>query len=424
MVRPPRPACHVLASRSVAQTTQVGARAIWTNDVNVATDEDTVRTEPDRELPSPVFFAHDHLAQRGGAERVVQTMSDALGGAVIHTSVYTPDRTYGVLQSYSVRPMWFSKLPGIRTNHRWAFPLMAPGFTMLRSDAPVTVSSSAGWSHGVRHKGRKVIYWHSPPRWLYQQSEYLAPSGLVARAVGAMSPALRRWDRRAVASADRHLAVSTEIANRLRRIYDVEAEVLHPPVTLDGAPIPVDNLPSRYLLVVSRLMSYKNVQHVMAAMEQLPHHNLVVVGSGPFARTLRERAPANVTFLEDLSDGQLVWMYRNCTALVAAAFEDFGLTPLEAAAQGRPSIALRSGGFLDTVEDGYTGVLFDTLRASDLVAAIEKCEARTWNPGLLRSHAERFSAGHFSARLQAVVAEEAAAWRDERSDTRRSALDP
>lgn len=394
--------------------TNQARRAVWTNDADVASDvafvEPVFESQPDQ-----VFFTHDHLAQRGGAERVVQAMSDALGGVPIHTSVYTPENTYDGLGQRTVRPMWFSSLPGIRANHRWAFPLMAPGFTMLRSDAPVTVASSAGWSHGVRHKGRKVIYWYAPPRWLYQQSEYLASSGLVARSVGAMAPALRKWDRRAVASADRHLAVSTEIANRLRRIYDVEAEVLHPPVMLDAEPKPVSGLPDRFLLVVSRLMSYKNVQHVMKAIEMMPDRTLVIVGSGPFARRLHERAPSNVTFLSNLSDGELVWLYRHCTGLVAAAFEDFGLTPLEAAAQGRPAITLRSGGFLDTVEDGRTGIFFDTLRAEDIVAAIEKCEARTWDAGLLRSHAERFSAERFSARLRTVVAEEQAIWHDAQS---------
>jgi len=353
-----------------------------------------------------VFLVHDHLAQRGGAERVVQTMSDAFGGCPIHTSVFSPDRTYGSFSGYDVRDMWFSQLPFIRSNHRWAFPLMAPGFRRLRSKAPVTLASTAGWAHGVRCTGRKVILWHSPPRWLYQQAEYLAPNSAVARAVGVMAPALRRWDRSAVESADRHLAVSTEIANRLQRIYDIEAEVLHPPMMLHAEPEPVDGLPGDFLLIVSRLMSYKNIHYVARAMQQLPHKNLVVVGSGPFREHLMAIAPRNMHFVEAITDGQLIGLYQRCEALIAAAYEDFGLTPIEAAAQGKPTVAFRAGGFLDTVEHGHTGIFFDTLDSAEIVAAIEKCVSTTWDEGLLRAHVERFSVERFQERLHQIVDEE------------------
>lgn len=354
-----------------------------------------------------VFLAHDHLAQRGGAERVAQTLSDAFDSIPIHTSVYAPGRTYDSLAGRDIREMWFSRAPGIRSNHRWAFPLMAPGFSWLRSDAEVTIASSAGWSHGVRASGRKIVFWYSPPRWLYQQAEYLGGGGVLPRAVGLMAPALRHWDRTAVQTTDRHLAVSTEIANRLRRIYNVEAEVIHPPMMVHASPKPLDELPEHFLLAVSRLMSYKNLQHVAAAMRKLPDENLVIVGSGPFRAHLEAIAPKNVRFIEGISDGQLVTAYQRCNALVAAAFEDFGLTPLEAAAQGKPVVALRSGGFLDTVENGTTGVFFDTLEVDAIVAAIQKCLTMTWDESLLRAHAEQFSEERFKDKMRQVVAEEA-----------------
>ena len=141
-------------------------------------------------------------------------------------------------------------------------------------------------------------------------------------------------------------------------------------------------------------------------MRRLPEHNLVVVGSGPYKQHLQAIAPANVHFVEGISDGQLVGLYRRCQALVAAAFEDFGLTPLEAASQGRPVVALRGGGFLDTVENGRTGVFFETLTTDAIASSIEKCLAMTWDEGLLRAHVERFSKERFTKRLVEIVEEE------------------
>lgn len=353
-----------------------------------------------------VSFVQDHLAQRGGAERVALSLLKALDTNTIHTSVFVPERTYPEFGTVDVRPMVFSRLPAIRANHRLAFPVMAPGFSMLNATAPVTFAASAGWSHGARSRGRKIVYWYAPPRWIYQQAEYLGNKGWITRAVRLLTPALRWWDGRAVRSVDRHLAVSNEVANRLQRLYGITAEVVHPPITLDSPPAPVPGLAPGYLLVVSRLLSYKNIDLIVESMTELRHHRLVIVGAGPFEQRLRELAPDNVTFIGTVSDNQLSWLYANCTALVAAAYEDFGLTPLEAAHFGRPSVTLRSGGYLDTVEEGVTGHYFETLSTADLVRAIEKTVAGTWDSGVLRAHAARFSEEEFIRRIRRIVDEE------------------
>lgn len=353
-------------------------------------------------------FVQDHIAQRGGAERVALSFLDALGINTVHTSVFAPERTYPEFAAVDVRPMFFSGFPLIRNNHRLAFPLMAPGFSSLEASEGVTFAASAGWSHGVRSSGRKVVYWYAPPRWIYQQNEYLGRGGWVARGVKLLTPILRAWDRRAVRSANRHLAVSNEVANRLKRFYNVDAEVIHPPITLDGPSSAVDGLRPGYLLIVSRLLSYKNVHIIAEAMERLPHLRLVIAGSGPFAHEVMRAAPENVSFIGSVSDGQLSWLYENCVALVAAAYEDFGLTPLEAAHFGRPSVALRAGGYLDTIEEGVTGQFFETLSTNDLVDAIEKTVAGTWSEGILRAHAARFSQERFVSRIRQVLDEERA----------------
>ncbi len=359
----------------------------------------------DRRRPRAALV-QDHVAQRGGAERVGLVLLEALGVRTLHTSVYAPERTYPEYGTVDVRPRSFSRLPVIRSNHRWAFPLMPLGMQRLQAPADVLVTASAGWSHGVPAAGRKVAYWYAPPRWIYQQDEYLGSRGWVSRTIRAVTPMLRAWDRRAVRSIDRHLAVSVEVADRLRRFYGVEAEVLHPPITLGGAPVEVPGVEPGYLLVVSRLLSYKHVHVVAEAMRQLPEQRLVVVGTGPFEHEIRRLAPDNVQLLGSVSDGELCWLYRNCAVLVAAAYEDFGLTPLEAALHGRPAVALRAGGYLDSIDEGRTGLFFESLAPADVVTAIEKALASPWDPAVLEAQAARFSRDRFVARIRAVVEEE------------------
>jgi len=155
-----------------------------------------------------------------------------------------------------------------------------------------------------------------------------------------------------------------------------------------------------YLLCVSRLLPYKNVGAVVNAMRQLPHLKLAVVGRGPERGNLMAIAPPNVTFLQDLTDGQMRLVYERCLALVAASHEDFGLTPLEAASFGKPSAVLRAGGFLDTMVEGATATFFSTVQPEDIAAAVKRLCAKAWSPEYLKRHAERFSEAQFTSTLR------------------------
>ncbi|MEM9565681.1 MAG: glycosyltransferase [Actinomycetota bacterium] len=353
-----------------------------------------------------VALVQDHIAQRGGAERVALVLLDALDTDTLHTSVFAPDRTYPAFADVDVRPRWFSRLPLVRSDHRWALPLMARGMGAIDAPADVLLAASAGWSHGVPAAGRKVVYWYAPPRWIHQQDAYLGTRGLVNRSVRLATPLLRAWDRRAVATVDRHLAVSNEVADRLRRFYGVEAEVVHPPITLEGRPRPVPGIEPGFVLVVSRLLSYKHVHVVTEAMRALPDRRLIVVGSGPADADIRRRVPANVTLLGSVPDDQLCWLYERCSVLVAAANEDFGLTPLEAASHGRPTVALRAGGYLDTIDDGRTGLFFDRPTPDAVAEAVKRSVAVDWDGDQLRAHAAAFSRPRFVERIRAIVDEE------------------
>lgn len=359
-----------------------------------------------------VALVHDYLTQRGGAERVVLALATQYPAAPIHTSLYDPDGTFPEFAGLDVRTMALDRLALFRRHHRLALPVLAPAFSRLQVDAGVVICSSSGWAHGAKVHGRKVVYCHTPARWLYQSDRYLdGQSTASAAALSLMAPPLRAWDRRAAASADRYLVNSTAVQRRVSELYGIDAEVVPPPVDVDpgGVQEPIAGLDPGFVLCVSRLLAYKNVEAVTAAFRQLPDQRLVVVGSGPLADQIAATRPPNVSVLGRVTDANLRWLYASSSGLVAASYEDFGLTPVEAASFGRPTAALRWGGFLDTTAEGSTGVFFDEPLPHLIARAVEQMTEISWSEAALMAHARLFSPARFAQRIQVVVAEELAA---------------
>jgi glycosyltransferase involved in cell wall biosynthesis len=334
-----------------------------------------------------VVVVHDYLTQRGGAERVALALARAFDDAPVVTSVYARERTFPEFGELDVRPIL--RVPV--ADPRRLFPVLPLLFGRHRvRDADVVVCSSSGWAHGVATAAPKVVYCHTPPRWLHVPGDYLLGQPWPVRAAlrAAQTP-LRRWDARAAASAARYVANSTTVRERIRRAYGLDAEVVHPPPGLDadGAQEPVDVGDEPFLLAVARARAYKNAGLVEEAAARAGVR-VVVVGSS--ARTT--------------SDAELRWLYANCRGLVAAAFEDFGLTPVEAMSFGKPVLALRAGGYLDSVVEGVTGAFFDRADVATLAAALARFDERDFDPAAIRGHAEAFAPERFVARMRELVA--------------------
>jgi glycosyltransferase involved in cell wall biosynthesis len=361
-------------------------------------------------VPVPeVALVHDYITQRGGAERVVLSLAAMFPEAAIWTALYNPTSSFPEFSGLDVRALGLNRLGILRTHHYLALPLLAPAFSRLRVDAEVTICSSSGWAHGAKVSGRKVVYCYTPARWLYQSDRYLEGSSrLPVAALSLLAPYLRGWDRRAAATADRYLVTSHAVRARVADLYGLEADVIPPPVDLrhEGEVEPVPGLEPGFLLCVSRMLPYKNVGALTAAFDYLPDQRLVVVGSGPLYGDLVASSPKNVTVLGRMSDANLRWLYESSIGLVAASYEDFGLTPVEAASFGKPTAALRWGGFLDTIVEGRTGVFFEEPTPVLIAEAIERMSATSWDPGVLIAHAQQFSSERFVERMRAVVAEE------------------
>ena len=358
-----------------------------------------------------VAIAHDYLTQRGGAERVVLALHRAFPDATIHTTLYDPDGTYPEFRDARIVTSPINRIGPLRREHRAALPLLPYAVSRLRIDADVVVASSSGWAHGVPTTGRKIVYCHAPARWLYQADAYLgdqAARSAKSRALDLLGGWLRRWDRRAAASADVYIANSTVVRERIAAAYGIDATVVAPPYGVDagGELAPVGALAdwadTGYLLVVSRLLPYKNVDVAIEAVRDLPER-LVVVGQGPMGEHLRAAAPGNVRLLGGLTDAELRWTYAHARALVGPSLEDFGLTPLEAATFGVPTLALHGGGYLDTIDEEVNGVFFAEPTVEALRGAITSARDRAWDADAIRAHADAFSEERFHERVRAEV---------------------
>ncbi len=354
-----------------------------------------------------VAIAHDYLTQRGGAERVVLALQAAFPAAPIHTAVHDPEGTFDSFSRSRIVTSPLQRIGPVRRDPRLALPLLAAITRRVRVDADVTVCSTTGWAHGVQASGKKVLYVHNTARWLYQKAEYSAELHVGARCtLASLAPSLRRWDRRAASTADVVLVNSAVTQARVHEHWGRDSEILRPPPGLspDGPTRAVESLEPGYLLTVARLLPYKRIDSLVEAIGTLPGSRLVVVGVGPDHRRLQAMAPPGVVFLGSVDDASLRWLYANAEALVTAAHDDFGLAPLEAMQFGTPVVAIREGGFLETVTEGESGVFFDAATPDHVRRGILDLRMQSWSRPRIEARAAQFSREAFTERIRAVVA--------------------
>jgi glycosyltransferase involved in cell wall biosynthesis len=373
-----------------------------------------------------VVLAHDYATQRGGAERVALLMAQAFPGSPMYTTLYDPRRTFPGFAEVDLRTSALDRVRPLRRHHRLALPLLAGAVDRHPVDGDVLLASSTGWAHGYRGARRTVVYCHAPARWLYQTDRYLGARGAggvadrvrtaTARAaLDVLGPRLRDWDRRAAAHADVYLANSSVTRDAVRAVYGLDAEVLPPPPALlpAGAERPLRRggreITPGFVLCVARLLPYKNVDVVVEAAGATGRR-LVVVGEGPDRARLEalagRHAPGQVVLAGRVDDDELRWCYGHAAVLVAASYEDYGLTPLEAGAFGVPVVALRAGGYLDTVSEGVSGRFFDAPTLGAVADAVDAATQTTWDPRAIHAHVARFGTERFVTRLcQAVLGE-------------------
>ena len=217
-------------------------------------------------------------------------------------------------------------------------------------------------------------------------------------------PGVRQWDTLSSQRVDCFIANSNFVARRIRKYYRREADVIFPPVNTEFYTPGTPGEEEDYYMIISRFVPYKKIDLAIEACNTLKRR-LVVIGGGPDEMRLKAMAGPTIEFKGLLDDKEVRAYYRGCRAFLFPAVEDFGITPVEAQACGRPVIALKKGGALDTVLAGKTGVFFETQNRTSLMEAMEKFEAMNWNSGFIRSHAEGFSNERFDREIAGYVDE-------------------
>jgi glycosyltransferase involved in cell wall biosynthesis len=355
-------------------------------------------------MSAKVALVQDYLVVRGGAERLLLSLTRVFPGAPIYTAIYRPETTMPEFAALDVRPLWSSRLPVDRSTYRPFVPAYALAFEGLHLksfDVAFSLTGAFAKSAGAA-AGKRVSMCLTPPRFIWPSGVSSAPAGK-AEAIGQtlMRPWLRRIDLAAARRVDSFAAISENVRDRIRRFYGRDASVIYPPIEIERFPRPVARERSGYLLV-GRLIAYKRFDDVVRLATRTSRP-LTIVGTGPDEARLRSLAGPTVRFAGFLSDAELAEQYSSARALVVPGEEDWGLTVLEANACGCPVVAAARGGSKESVVHGVTGILYDPEAPDDLERALTSVESGAFLPERLRTHAERFSFSRFKSEVEAFV---------------------
>lgn len=356
-------------------------------------------------------LVHDWLNDLGGAERVLIELHNIFPDAPIHVLFYDKKFVKKYLPEAKIIPSSLQKFPFIGKTYRFLLPLMPSAiesFDMSRYD--FVISSSVIFSKGlvVKPRTKHICYCYSPTRFLWDRhTEYEHSSGPAKFA----QHLLRLWDRQASDRADEFVAISKNVKDRIKKYYRRDAKIIYPPITLNGRDENPENRSPRfffpdsnYYLIVSRLFPYKNIDVAIDAFNKLGYE-LVIVGSGPDMPRLKRMAGKNIKLVGHKSDKEVAEYYKNCKAFIMPQEEDFGLTPLEAMGFGKPVLALRKGGALETVLEEMTGEFFDDPIPEALADGIRRLNENYshYSPLVIQKWAEKFSRKRFREEILDLI---------------------
>ncbi|NPA80662.1 MAG: glycosyltransferase family 4 protein [Thermotogae bacterium] len=355
-----------------------------------------------------VAYVHDWLLTRAGAERVLEEMLREIPGERIYTLLYDESEfRNSPVAKVPVETSFLSKFPFVKRYYRKLLPLMPMAVESFNlRDYDLIISSSHAVAKGIiPHPGQvHISYVHTPMRYAWDLTyDYLADfNGVMRFLAGFMLSYVRVWDYASSGRVDVMVANSKTVAARIRKYYNREAKVIYPPV--DVHRFRVSENVEDYFVVVSRLVPYKRIDLIVEAFSRLGLR-LLVVGDGPDMGRLKRMAGRNVEFLGRLDDDGVAEILSKARAFVFAAYEDFGISPVEALASGVPVIAYGRGGVSESVEEGRSGVFFYEQTVDALVEAVRKFLQMEdgFNREDIRKSALRFSPERFRREFRELV---------------------
>ncbi len=351
---------------------------------------------------------YDRVNKWGGAERVLLALHDIWPDAPLYTAVYDADKAPWA-RVFDVRTTFAQHIPFAKSRHEF-LPVVTPmAFEALRFDnydVVISITSAEAKSIITKPETLHICYCLTPTRYLWSGYEtYQKNSGFGGYVLTQFAPTLRRWDRISAARPDYYIAISQRVADRVKRYYKRKVErVIYPPVEtkIQNSKFKIQN-EKNYFLTVSRLVSYKRIDVLIDAFNELGWP-LVIIGDGRDHDTLQRRARSNTSFItRHLTDEELTAYYRDCRAFVFAGDEDFGIAAVEAQASGKPVIAYKESGIAEIVKDGLTGLLFDKQTKEAVVSVLHAFEKKNFNPEVCRVNALLFGKDRFAKEMKETV---------------------
>lgn len=355
-----------------------------------------------------VALVHDWLNGMRGGEKVLEVLCDLFPEANVYTLFYEPDKISDKIRAMNPRASILQRFPLSRRLYRHLLPLYPWAIGRIDlSIYDVVISSSHCAAKGVWTEDGQIhiCYCHAPMRYVWDQYDtYFGGSRrwrLSSIIMRLWRERLRRWDVQTSKRVDTFIANSQTVAGRIDKYYGRDAIVVNPPVDTERFR-PLGGKDSDYFLVVSALVPYKRIDQAVQAFNRLGK-SLLVVGRGPERERLEKMAGPKVHFRGWVEDDELARLYNACRALIFPGEEDFGITSLEAQACGRPVIALRRGGVVETVGEGRTGLFYNEPSVDQLCAAVERFEKMVFDRGVIRARAERFGGDRCRDELDKVI---------------------
>ncbi|MEX0596950.1 MAG: glycosyltransferase [Candidatus Paceibacterota bacterium] len=355
-----------------------------------------------------VALVHEYLTRLGGAERVLKHLLEIYPKADIFTLLYNREKVSEAFPANKVKSSFINNYPNwLKSRVKFLAPLFPSAIESLNfTPYDLIISSSNSFAKGIitKPKAIHISYCHAPATFLwnafysYRKQQRKGKFGNFM--ILLITHYLRQWDRQAADRVDYFIANSKLTQARIKKYYRKDSVVIYPPVDVDRLKVTKDH--KNYFLIVSQLTQYKNIDIAIEAFNKLALP-LVIIGAGPEQRRLKKLAGSNIELKGFLDDDTTIQYYQNCRAFIFAGSDDFGIAPVEAMAAGKPVLALRDGGALETIIEGKTGEFFDSPSIELLADGIRRLTETSYDSKYIRKHAEQFSTKKFITEIESYI---------------------
>lgn len=342
----------------------------------------------------------------GGAESILFSLYEIFPEAPTYTTVYNKDIMPEEFRHREVFTSLIQNLPFAKRFYKSYFPLMPFAVEFLDlQNYDIVFSSHHSVAKGIipRPDAVHICYCHSPARYIWDLFWFYSKSKKFTRLKKILTSIIfqymRVWDATSANRVDYFLANSRYTAARIKKFYNRNSEILHPPVNTEKFN---HEDTYDYYLMIGRLVSYKGYELAIEAFNETGK-KLVIIGDGVEFSSLKAKAGKNVFMTGRINDRELVKYMNNCRGLVFPGKEDFGIVMAEAQAAGKPVIAYKAGGALDIVLDMETGVFFKEQTADSLNAAIRRTESVKWDHRHIKNYSKKFDKRIFTGRITEII---------------------